>query len=337
MIIPNSVTSIGNWAFARNALTSVIIPNSVTSIGVYVFADNALTSVSIPNSVTSIGNGAFHENALTSVTIPNSVTSIGEYAFAHNALTSVTIPNSVTEIRERAFAYNALTSVIIPDSVISIGDEAFECNELENVTIPDSEISIAEILPDIGFSNCLDEDELECIIEFDPHEEYITRLNLLNDPGVNRGLLYHGYGNGPLLLMHKKIDMSYFEEKFHVKLHSSIVEYFTSCWANYVEVETTKLDLLLEDLGYVGDYGVNLKLFSSPNGLFDLCSNIEDPEHYDAMYIPIGYVGESDVIAVNNENGFVVCIGHDGPCVIARRNEYIVHISDSILDFLMGN
>ena len=60
-----------------------VIPNSVTSIGDYAFFYcSGLTSITIPNSVTSIGIDAFYgcEN-LKSVTIPNSVTSIGDYAF----------------------------------------------------------------------------------------------------------------------------------------------------------------------------------------------------------------------------------------------------------------
>ena len=137
-----SVTSIGDYAFTGNALTSVTIPNSVTSIGVTAFYDNDLTSVTIGSSVTSIGTSAFNNNALTSVTIPNSVTSIGGYAFASNALTTVTIPNSVTVIDEGAFASNALTTVTIPNSVTTIGDYAFEENLLTSVTIPNSVTSI---------------------------------------------------------------------------------------------------------------------------------------------------------------------------------------------------
>ena len=69
------------------------IPNSVTSIGDYAFYEcTSLASITIPNSVTSIGDGAFRAcSSLTSITIPNSVTSIGRVAFGYcSSLTSVT-------------------------------------------------------------------------------------------------------------------------------------------------------------------------------------------------------------------------------------------------------
>ena len=118
-------------------LESIIIPNSVTSIGDYAFYYcRELTSVTIPNSVTSIGDSAFHFcSGLTSVTIPNSVTSIGDSAFRFcTRLTLITIPNSITSIGEGAFAYcRELTSIKIPNSVTSIGNNVFKnCNpELE--------------------------------------------------------------------------------------------------------------------------------------------------------------------------------------------------------------
>ena len=173
-IIPNSVTSIGNYAFYNcTGLTSVTIPNSVTSIGSSAFSGcTGLTSpiynahvfaylptsysgaYTIPDGIESIAGGAFDGcTGLTSVTIPNSVTSIGESAFwGCTGLTSVTIPNSVTSIGSYAFCHcTGLTSVTIGNRVTSIGNYAFDgCSGLTSVTIPNSVTSIG----DYAFGYC---------------------------------------------------------------------------------------------------------------------------------------------------------------------------------------
>ena len=147
LVIPNSVTSIGNYAFyGCSGLTSVTIPNSVTSIGEFAFSDcSGLTSVIIPNSVTSIGACAFSGcSGLTSVTIPNGVTSI-EYATFKNcsSLTSVTIGNSVSSIGQDAFyGCRGMTSLTIPDGITSIVSGAFKyCTNLTSVNVKVSDYS----------------------------------------------------------------------------------------------------------------------------------------------------------------------------------------------------
>ena len=176
LVIPNSVTTIGSYAFyGCSGLTSIVvengntkydsrdncnaiietasntlilgckttvIPNSVTSIGSYAFWNcSGLTSITIPNSVTAIGSSAFSNcSSLTSVTIGNSVTSIGNYAFRYcSSLTSIEIPNSVTSIGDGAFSgCSGLTSVTIPNSVTSIGYDLFVgCSGLTKVIVPD--------------------------------------------------------------------------------------------------------------------------------------------------------------------------------------------------------
>jgi hypothetical protein len=95
--IPNSVTSIGGYAFIGcTNLTSVVIPNSVTSIGDNAFREcTNLTSIAIPNSVTIIGYNAFYLCAnLPSIAIPTSVTTIGNDAFLSSGLLTVTIANN---------------------------------------------------------------------------------------------------------------------------------------------------------------------------------------------------------------------------------------------------
>ena len=125
-----SVTTIGDYAFEVNDLTSVVIPDGVTTIGEGAFDGNNVTKVVIPDSVTTIGDWAFNSNNLTSVVIPDSVTAIGYEAFYGNNLTSVTIGNSVTTIGDGAIESNNLTSVVIPDSVTEIGGSAFNNNQL---------------------------------------------------------------------------------------------------------------------------------------------------------------------------------------------------------------
>ena len=143
LIIPDGVTSIGDWAFSGcSNLTSVVIPDSVTSIGDWAFSNcTSLTSVTIGNSVTSIGSGTFGGcSGLTSITIPDSVTSIGNHAFrVCSGLTSATIGNRVASIGKYAFdCCKGLTSITIPDSVTSIGDYAFcDCSKLQDIYITD--------------------------------------------------------------------------------------------------------------------------------------------------------------------------------------------------------
>lgn len=175
-VIPNTVTSIGDFAFYNCiGLTSIIIPSSVMSIGRDAFyACFGLTSITIPNSVTSIGYEAFNRcTGLTSITIPNSVTNIDQGAFMNcMGLISITIPNSVTNINRLVFAScTSLTSVTIPNSITSIGSSAFSsCSNLTSITIPESITSINNT----AFQRCSNLVSITCNATTAPTIKYNT-------------------------------------------------------------------------------------------------------------------------------------------------------------------
>jgi len=174
VVIPNTVKTIEEDAFAINALTSVTIPNSVTEIGRGAFRLNLLTSVTILNAVTKIEEGAFRGNPMEeqkeigdysvlisrinrngnngtikilkykgsskNIQIPLrleniAVSEIGDRAFENMELINITIHDGITTIGYRAFAQNKLTSVILPDSVSEIGTYAFDTNSITHFVL----------------------------------------------------------------------------------------------------------------------------------------------------------------------------------------------------------
>ena len=158
VILPDSVTSIGDFAFAKtNSLTRVStainnynLPASLNAIGDYAFTNTAISSVSLGSSVTSIGTWAFYMNPqMTSLYIdPNNqyyagdskyaalyskavsgwnTTYILEYITGTTALSdkTYTILSGTTEIRKFAVASvatGAMTKLTIPTSVTTIDD-----------------------------------------------------------------------------------------------------------------------------------------------------------------------------------------------------------------------
>ena len=154
--IPESVTSIGKYAFARcSSLTSLKLGENIKTIGDHAFYYCIkLESVIIPQSVTFMGDRAFTGCAqLNSLTINDAAISIGDWTFDEcYKLTTLSLGEKIKTIGDYAF-YDCriLNNVTIPQSVTSIGDHAFgSCYGMDSFTIKDATTSIGKY----AFSDC---------------------------------------------------------------------------------------------------------------------------------------------------------------------------------------
>ena len=150
--LPESVTSIGEGAFANTAsdgiqLKKVIIPSTVREIKANAFSGNSQIEevvIEIKNGkgVTTIGDRAFYNcTNLEKIELPDTVTKIGKNLFSYcKALKNVKLSNKLTEIPYEMFrGCYALTKIKISNGVISMGGGAFSgCENLTDITLPNT-------------------------------------------------------------------------------------------------------------------------------------------------------------------------------------------------------
>ncbi len=171
IVLPHTVTEIGQGAFNGAKLKSVELPDSVTTVGDSVFAackelvsvklsqnlrrlsynmfNNCpnLNAVDIGDGTSSIGGNAFYAcESLKNISLPQNLKTIGSAAFAYCAsLETLALPNGMSTIENGVFLHSGIKHLVIPDGVTTIVGYAFgECSRLESLTIPASVNSIGE-------------------------------------------------------------------------------------------------------------------------------------------------------------------------------------------------
>lgn len=145
----SSVTKIGERAFSGCiGLKEIILPQSLTEIGEYAFNKTALASITLPQSIDKVGNGWFLGcKYLETVNFDGKIKEIGESAFSGCiSLKSFEIPSSVVSIGNSAFLdCTLLKNIEIPSSVVSIGNFAFRgCSALSEVLFNEGLKTIGE-------------------------------------------------------------------------------------------------------------------------------------------------------------------------------------------------
>ncbi len=152
--IPDTVTKIGEFAFAGSDLEELEIGENVEEvsraafyknknlkevvveadvIGDWAFKQSGLVSLELGENVSKIGVACFRNNDLGKAELPNSITSLGTSAFENNHIETLVLPKDLTEIPSRVFMSNIIETVDIPEQVTIINCSAFSNNKLEEV------------------------------------------------------------------------------------------------------------------------------------------------------------------------------------------------------------
>ncbi len=137
------VTEICDYAFSFSLDESnliINIPDSVVSIGDYAFYETTFDTIKISKGVVSIGEYAFAEARFNKIEFSEGLKYIGDYAFYESFVTTLNFPSTLISIGKQAF-WNCddLESVHFAEGVKTIGLQAFDaCSSLNEINFPDS-------------------------------------------------------------------------------------------------------------------------------------------------------------------------------------------------------
>ena len=175
--IPDSVTSIGNYAFYGCNSLYLVYNNSNISLEINT-SDNGYAAsyakILVQNGVTTYKNeGIVYTYLLTddnllfrycydgtkpsgkryeliaycgdkdTVTLPVDINGEEYTIYRMRGVVNVIIPEGFTNISGAFFGCDTLTSIILPNGITNIGDAFSGCSKLESITIPDSVTNIS--------------------------------------------------------------------------------------------------------------------------------------------------------------------------------------------------
>lgn len=169
--VEEGITRIGKEAFwYKDSIKEIILPSTLTEIGDYAFWGTQWANPSVPVNVTEIGIGAYHieDKYINSLTVDEGNTAFAAYEHGlynkdktrllkwgnkgaeNNDAFTVVLADTLQVIEDYAFRNTGATAVAIPDGVITIGKEAFyNAWYLKEIHIPKNVTTIGEDALDI--------------------------------------------------------------------------------------------------------------------------------------------------------------------------------------------
>lgn len=177
IVLGSNITKIGRKSLSKGCLISISIPESVVSIGEYAFLGSSIETITLPSKIRIIQSGTFEGcEKLSSVVIPDVVEEIKDSAFARCfSLKLCSFPKHLNNIDNNAFCYTALEEISLPIGLRRIGEGAFKSSKIRKVTLPSS----LKIIGNDAFADCRELSEIvvpigqkDKFVQFKALEEY---------------------------------------------------------------------------------------------------------------------------------------------------------------------
>lgn len=115
---------------------NTVIPNTITTIGQWAFKYcHTLTEITIPENVTKIESMAFQECGLSSITIPKSVTKIESYAFSYcsELISIISLIEDVFETGVYCFDRSPNVTLYVPKGLVSTYQSTKDWNRIKDI------------------------------------------------------------------------------------------------------------------------------------------------------------------------------------------------------------
>lgn len=240
------VVKIANYAFSKQKkIKKVSLPDTIESIGGYAFTESSLTEIEIPSSVKEIGEYAFDDcKDLTKVEIPDGISKLSRHVFSKCvSLESIKIPDGIKVIPSSAFAgCRSLKHIDLPHDLESIEDGAFGCcSSLSNV-----DVTRVGRLADNAFY------ESKCVVE---NKNYMSlgggcELTYYHANGTNVELPDEVYFDGKLCKVISIGNAVFSESKIEkIKLPAYLERIEMSAFSNCKSLTTVQIPSTLKEVG----------------------------------------------------------------------------------------
>lgn len=190
IILPQSITSIGEGALRQTAISGVVNLPNLTSLSSYAFCSTKITKVANLGQIPSIGTYAFQLcSQLKEIVLPSSLTSIANYAFADygNNANIVVVINATTppSMGASSFSGTGVSTIYVPDESVTAYREASGWIDYANRIYPMSVYEEGGLSEQITFEDPAV--EAICLANFDYNGNgYISKAEAASVTDIGR-------------------------------------------------------------------------------------------------------------------------------------------------------